>query len=136
MNVFSSPEQFFDVGHGGRAARCERHEPARAHVDGGALSAWIAPSIVVEVELRDDRFETLGCDAVDSARGRVVLVVVSADARVEPVGDVDRAIGPHRDVRRPEERLDLAVDLAAFEVGARELLALCCWSGNRMRSSA
>ena len=33
---------------------------------------------------------------------------MAADARIEPVGDVERAVGADRDVGRTEQRLDLA----------------------------
>ena len=45
---------------------------------------------------------------------------MSADPRVDPVGDVQRAIGTDRHVRGPEERLDRALrgGVAAGEIGS------------------
>ena len=67
----------------------------------------------VGVERRRPRHEALRRDAVDGAGRLVVEILVAADARVDPVGDVDRAVGADRDVGRTEQRRHRAGDAAA-----------------------
>ena len=59
------------------------------------------------------RHEAFRGDPVNRAGQRVVEILVPADPRVDPVGDVDRAVGTDGDVRRPEQRGDRAGDAAA-----------------------
>ena len=74
----------------------------------GDRSAVMSPSIVVGVERRDLRDEALRRDPVNRSGHRLVQVLMPADARIDPVADVQRAVRADRDVRRPEQRLDRA----------------------------
>ena len=74
----------------------------------GTLSASSSASIGCTDQLRP-RHERppLGRDPPDPAAGVVAARVAEIDLavlddRVVPVGDVDRAVGPHLDVDRPE----------------------------------
>ena len=82
----------------------------------------------VEVDFRHGGFEALRRDPVDDAGSGVILGVVATDARVGPVGDVERAIRADADVGGTEVepglvRISHAAVLfrAAGEVGSVEL---------------
>jgi hypothetical protein len=93
-------------------------KPIARTLTAGDRSAVIRPSIVAASNAGDLRHETLRSDPVDRARQRVVEILVAADARVDPVADIQRAVRTDGDVRRPEERRDRALTpvVAADEV--------------------
>ena len=77
------------------------------------------------VHLGNLGLKTLRRDAVDRAGKGLVPIRMAADARIEPVRHVDRAIGSDGHVRRTEEGLQLlGFVAAALEIGAGELALL------------
>ena len=99
-------------------------EAAVADVHGGAFQREDLAFGGGEVDLRNDGFETFRRDAVDGARSRAVMGAMAADARVEPIRHVKRAIGADGDIGGAEEGFDLVVGFAALEVGACEFAFL------------
>ena len=92
--------------HGGRATRLQPLEPDRADVDRRRPQRRDQTVDGRGVERRDFRHEALRGNPVNRSRQGVVQILVPADPRVDPVADIQRAVGTDGDVRRPEQRLD------------------------------
>ena len=111
--------------HRGQSLNAEALRSVEAEVtdiDGRAAQSIDRASRTGEVELRDDGLEALRGDAVDCAGAGVIERLVTAHARVEPIGNVDGPIGTNGDVRRTEPNVFTALTggLDAMEVRAFE----------------
>ena len=106
MKGFGICEDFRDGVIGGRAGGFQFLVAERADVDRRGLEGEHGSVHGGEVDFRDGGFEALRRDPVDDAGGGVVLGVVAADARVGPVGDVERAIRADADVGGAEKEPD------------------------------
>ena len=91
-------------------------------IDGRAAQSIDRASRTGEVELGDDGLEALRGDAVDCTRAGIIERLVTTHARVEPIGNVDGAIGADGDVGRTEPDVFAALtrSLDAMEVRAFE----------------
>ena len=89
---------------GRRAAGLEPFQADRAHVHRRRAQRRDQTLDRRRVERRRLRDESLRRNPVDGARGRVVEIGVPPDTRIDPVADVQRAVGTDRDVRRTEQR--------------------------------
>ena len=91
-------EQRGDGVHRGRATRFQPFEADRPHVHRGRSQRRDQAVDRRGVERRDLRHEALRSDPVNRPRQRVVQVLVPSDPRVDPVADIQRAVGTDGDV--------------------------------------
>ena len=93
-------------------------EAAVAHVVRRALQGRDLTFDGVQIEFGHHALETFRRDAVDGSGVAVVTRAVAADTGVEPIGDIQCAIGTDADIAGAELRLQLARGPAAEEVAA------------------
>ena len=119
-------EESGDGRNRGGTLSLERDEAGGAHINRGVFQCCDLAGSGREIELWHDGLEPLRRDAIDGTDSLGIKVGVAADARVKPVGNVDRSVGSHGDIGGAEERFQLGVDRlhAALEVDAGEFLFL------------
>jgi hypothetical protein len=93
-------EQRGDGPDGGGALGLEPDKPGGPDVDGWTLERGDLAGRGGEVEFRDRELRALGGDAINRAGEAGVESSVSAGAGIEPIGNVDGAVGPDGDVGR------------------------------------
>ena len=115
----ASASIFFTAGSAAAPAGLQPLEPAPRTLTAGLSSAWICPAVVVRSMAGVRQLPALGRDAIDAAVAAAVVHLMAADDRIEPVGDVDRAVRADRDVARPEPLAAILIDLVPDVVRVR-----------------
>ena len=117
LNVFvGMVEELADRGDGLGPGGLESLEADEANVLGGVGKEGDRALNGFGIGLRNARLESLGGDAVDSSRTRLVVVAMATDSGVEPIGNVERTVGTDHHIGRAKEVASLALD----EVGTVE----------------
>ena len=111
-------EEGFDGGNGSGALGSEANETALAHIDGGAFEGSDLAFGGVEIDLRNDRFKSFWGNAIDSACVSCVGGIMATDTGIEPIGDIDGAVGADTDIAGAEFCFDIAIGATSEEVGA------------------
>ena len=62
------------------------------------------------IGLRDTWFESFRGDTVDGSGTGLVVIVMTSNPRIKPVGDVECSVGSDHYVRRTEEVTSLTLD--------------------------
>ena len=73
----------------------------------------------IGVSLWNFRFEAFRRDAVNGSREGFVIVIMTSDPRIKPVGDVDCSIGSNHHVGGAEKVTSLAFDKVETFEGVR-----------------
>ena len=109
-------EELADRGDGLGPGGLESLESDQSNVLGGVGKEGDRALNGFGIGLRNARLESLGGDAVDGSRTRLVVVAMTTDSGVEPVGDVERTVSTDHHIGRAKEVTSLALD----EVGTVE----------------
>ena len=111
LNVFvGMVEELADRGDGLGPGGLESLEADQANVLGGVGKEGDRALNGFGIGLRNARLESLGGDAVDSSRTRLVVVAMATDSGVEPIGNVERTVGTDHHIGRAKEVASLALD--------------------------